>query len=787
MVDSNENGFSEDNIRAICSVGDSTKTLNGGYIGEKGIGFKSVFKVAKRVHVQSGPFSFAFLHERANDDDGLGMITPFYEQPEELPSGVRTRITLTLLEPSKFRERSAEFQAVPDTFLMFLNRLQRLSIGICTTESGPSTTHYAKMESKDHGLYTTVLKKTFCEGKHESSSEQKYYTMKSNVHNLPFDEARKDKQGNSIDWTTVVLAFPVDDRDQPILQQQHTYAFLPLRRVGFTFLIQADFVTQANREDVVHSGRNKAVLKGVAEAFATVMAEFCKKPSLRYTWMRYLPGEFIKDEFWGTLWTVVRVKLAATALLNSWSGNGLYIPSALRKLPTEFIDNDGNPLLPDLADVQTYLSPSYKTEDFQILKRLGTEVLGWSQMVERLAADLNRGSGSKWKDMDQNGDWRSQICNLLSKIFSLNQRATQERLRKFPLIPLRDDRWVSGAFATGSSTRVYFPYTDGICIPTDLGYNLVRTEAAENVAWTDLLMTLGVESCAEESVISSIIARYDRLNIGKLELSNAVAHVEYLYWFLPDQSSFPPQVRLVNHHGSLLKKGQYLYFPDEEDDYSPAALFKQDDELSGHAVHYLHGDYLKANDPTLVHNGRAWRMWLHEMAGVRRIPELCAIDSAALSKEFHYIIDHRSNMLLGTLKRGWLQYRDQIEPLKDELGESLVLLENGDRDALDFTFLPLPKLKNPAMELGVAEAFSFVAVAEPLQNEDTHDWTFTKQLLGGLEEDLGFYLSVLLTFIQVNPDLRCTTDIEKIAKIYRNIQSRCGEDLEYIRYGACQT
>lgn len=117
--------------------------------------------------------------------------------------------------------------------------------------------------------------------------------MKSDLRDLPFDEARKDKQGNSIDQATVVLAFPVDEHDEPVLNQQYTYAFLPLRRAGFEFLIQSDFVTQANREDVVHSKRNQAILKGVAQAFTDAMVMFCKHSSLRYQWMRYLPEDSI--------------------------------------------------------------------------------------------------------------------------------------------------------------------------------------------------------------------------------------------------------------------------------------------------------------------------------------------------------------------------------------------------------------------------------------------------------------------------------------------------------------
>lgn len=46
VVLNNERGFSGDNIRALCDVGNSTKKEpSAGYIGKKGIGFKSVFRV----------------------------------------------------------------------------------------------------------------------------------------------------------------------------------------------------------------------------------------------------------------------------------------------------------------------------------------------------------------------------------------------------------------------------------------------------------------------------------------------------------------------------------------------------------------------------------------------------------------------------------------------------------------------------------------------------------------------------------------------------------------------
>lgn len=52
IVLNNERGFSSKNIRALCDVGNSTKKGSGtGYIGQKGIGFKSVFRVSPMYQI----------------------------------------------------------------------------------------------------------------------------------------------------------------------------------------------------------------------------------------------------------------------------------------------------------------------------------------------------------------------------------------------------------------------------------------------------------------------------------------------------------------------------------------------------------------------------------------------------------------------------------------------------------------------------------------------------------------------------------------------------------------
>ena len=75
LVLNNEVGFSEQNVRAICDVGKSTKGAHrSGYIGQKGIGFKSVFRVTDTPSIHSNGFHIKF----DATSDAIGFILPHW-------------------------------------------------------------------------------------------------------------------------------------------------------------------------------------------------------------------------------------------------------------------------------------------------------------------------------------------------------------------------------------------------------------------------------------------------------------------------------------------------------------------------------------------------------------------------------------------------------------------------------------------------------------------------------------------------------------------------------------
>lgn len=125
IVQNNELGFSEDNVRAICDVGRSTKTKVEGYIGEKGIGFKSVFRISDEPQIFSNGFQFHF--KRQDNENQLGFVTPYWiEAIPKYVDSTLTNIILPLRESAK--DELGKLGEVEHTLILFLHQLKTVTI-----------------------------------------------------------------------------------------------------------------------------------------------------------------------------------------------------------------------------------------------------------------------------------------------------------------------------------------------------------------------------------------------------------------------------------------------------------------------------------------------------------------------------------------------------------------------------------------------------------------------------------------------------------------------------------
>ena len=209
------------------------------------------------------------------------------------------------------------------------------------------------------------------------------------------------------------------------------------------FLIQSDFVLQANREDVVHSERNKALLLGVAETFRDAILHFCQQPILRYQWMRYLPDDSTSDDFWKELYPLIISLLKDTPILLPWSEKKFRPSSKVYYLPPWLRDQHGQPLFADSEEEEEYLSSHYTSNDLKSLESLGLKKLRWQDILARFDAHLKTKNPKMRVNNPIDENWHMRVAQVFSKGLATKVDWLCKRIKSLKLIPLQSSIPVS--------------------------------------------------------------------------------------------------------------------------------------------------------------------------------------------------------------------------------------------------------------------------------------------------------------------------------------------------------
>lgn len=223
-TDCNEVGFTFKQIDALTLVGQSTKIKardgKRGYIGEKGIGFKSVFKVADIVQIASGYYEFKL--DRTQE---LGMLVPI---PRSFPVEDRnetngTQLRLKLRNNEIYRNILTDMQHLQPQLLIFLRKLHQLTIS--TPQSTKKYICTVNRSDDKFGGESATIESTTNDGQ---PSTLKYLIHRHEIEGLPI-EARR----TGYDTSEMVLAFPVGPDMMPLTAKQKVFAFLPIDDFGF--------------------------------------------------------------------------------------------------------------------------------------------------------------------------------------------------------------------------------------------------------------------------------------------------------------------------------------------------------------------------------------------------------------------------------------------------------------------------------------------------------------------------------------------------------------------------
>lgn len=222
--DTNEIGFRRRDVEAICSIGNSFKKESdqrNRRIGEKGIGFKSVFRVSEMVFINSGYYSFKFA-----SSEPLGMLAPI---PSPFPGDIipgHTSIVLQLRPDVNVDELISGLKQLDGRILMFLQRLKRVELKILTADDSNTEV----VLQRNLGSVEVPIDGEICDVEPDDASP--YLISRHTASHLPGEERRTGWNESEI-----VLAFPIGIWNGGSLagceKPNNVFSFLPIRDYGF--------------------------------------------------------------------------------------------------------------------------------------------------------------------------------------------------------------------------------------------------------------------------------------------------------------------------------------------------------------------------------------------------------------------------------------------------------------------------------------------------------------------------------------------------------------------------
>jgi hypothetical protein len=236
MFECNETGFDAGNVFAICYAAASSKKRkpNGRtFIGEKGIGFKSIFAVAQSVEIHSGDYHFELRDQE--------YVIP-HILPGERQSGSRVvvRFKSKFPElPDEVSERLAVLTGESRHFLIFLQKLEKLIV-------------HDRIQNVDNEVQVLRDPRTArCLVQSETSTIE-YYVQSFPVE-VPLEIVKsRFEELNDPLQREILFAIPLPgDLNEEEDLNGGLFCYLPTRQnTGMPIHIQLDAKTVTNREDI---------------------------------------------------------------------------------------------------------------------------------------------------------------------------------------------------------------------------------------------------------------------------------------------------------------------------------------------------------------------------------------------------------------------------------------------------------------------------------------------------------------------------------------------------------
>ncbi|KAI1847927.1 hypothetical protein JX266_006040 [Neoarthrinium moseri] len=513
LIQSNEKGFTKNDVESICGLGNSTKSSQGKErtsIGEKGLGFKSVFSVATVAEIRSGYYHFKF--DRTQE---LGLINPILGNAAKSGKTTGSQILLHLNDEAAYHRVERELKALDPQSMLFLKNLRRISF-----ESTNHNMHLVMTSASLHGVPTRTIS---IEDKVSGESRTKpFYCMKHEVSDMAPHESRLD-----VNRTIVEVAFPIEEDGTPRQSNQKTYAFLPINDYGFKFAINADLILTSSRESFQESlPWNISLQTGIVNGIVGSLSRLAQIPMLQYTWFRWLQVARGTSTYWITVEDLIFSQLGNRLLFKSLDPSLERVQAAnLYFIPEKYRFEDGL-LVEHSPSFRKYLSREYDNDYKElsmrsIIRKLGVKEMDNSFFLHELRDWLLSEDGAK---THRTLSWLVSVAEVFNTVYT-----EQAELRKLSIIPLGNDEW-----ASANTPGLYLECKISGHVPPDTEFQVADPEAVRNSTLRSFFIALGLATLDADKVCNKILeahdaARYNRHNLCGKRLDDWVADISFLY------------------------------------------------------------------------------------------------------------------------------------------------------------------------------------------------------------------------------------------------------------------
>ncbi|KAI5276433.1 hypothetical protein E4T47_00597 [Aureobasidium subglaciale] len=767
----NEQGFSKANVSAICDINQSTKTLlkegKKSCIGEKGIGFKSVFKVAEKVWIKSNNFSFMF-----DKSTPLGMVDPVWAKFPDFPAQLQMN-TMICLKIEKQEDRDVVKDQLtkvlePSSF-MFLRRLTRIRV-VRLDDSGDTFDEIVMSHDSrpltplndDLQIVTTTRSKG------TRSKRSRYLLSDYTAREMPSTEQRQ-----GVTETSIKLAFPIDDQQRPLITKQDAYAFLPVCSSGLPFLVQADFLLVASRQGVDESQPwNRRLQDHMVHALIQAFQRL-SGTHLKYAWPAYLPEKQVAHRFFDKMKDNFLTRIKDVKILESRSGE-LAKPKVMMLVPDRYKDMQGAPLLTPLND--RYLSTNYDTTH---VSSLVTQALDGKKFFEMLKTYVSKQAEEYRKKPHE---WHGKVSTVLmaeQKQFNLDD------LLILPIVPLDDGSWINAksrnkpsysrvANRSTASTAFYLPRSDAnIVIPKGVSLSIVEHNASRNEERRSFLRHAGAQDLDYEDVLRGIIKQHKE-SIANADIDLLLSHAQYVF-------SLPSASRLAQNLSTTLwladSRGEQFRGIELHMDSPYKLAVSQIFSANLTVARFIHSKYMDVYQGNVELRAK-WLTWLRECLDVHDIPRLSNKTNKGLSTEFEWLVNNLpSRQWLAGIRQNWDDYhlsqapklgdlRIPSEEVRNKIASLSVDCTDGKRARLSDTILPtLRSAVTTIQHMG----FHFLDI----KDEQNTEWLKLSAFRVITHRDLNFCLRLLMKF----PKTGIKPDKMTMIKLYRDISMFCDPSL----------